>query len=587
MSIAAAADQKLLLPGVAEAARRALPAAGGADGLALALEEAVRAERAAIQATLAELVLARLRASHETACPGEAEDEDLAAARLNARVIAEEVMGEEGFFAKLARWVAVNVCFWLWEGDSLDSIDGESVGALVRVYAESSAQVIADMLSPPHKPIASLKEILGIGRSAGTPLTVGELPRGMMMMLSAGHVQALREALYKNSFRQVEGSPWPTAVLDQRHPAEVAQLRPPALDDYPALPQEHAAAWAQTMWRQQRQLCDRDADALDALCAIYMSQARGPNEAAIADVDQLLAMRGLKPKRGGAGRRGGYEPEQRQDMQEALAHIQNLWITVAEVEVEPGKGRRGRHAGETATKTLQSRPFIITDRMGETRLDGSMDVERFVFRPGKAFAAFMFGDSRQTALLFQKALQYDPYRKRWEKRLTRYLCWQWRGLAGTAETAQRYPVGVLMEAVGEPVDERYPGKTRSRLEKALDTLMADGILGAWRYASAGWDDGHRKWLPAWLATDILVEVPEPVREFYGRLSDGDLGSRLRHCRRRLGMRQTELARALGIQQGHLSKVESARVLPSPQLRQAIEDWLAARDHPSAALIPST
>jgi hypothetical protein len=40
-----------------------------------------------------------------------------------------------------------------------------------------------------------------------------------------------------------------------------------------------------------------------------------------------------------------------------------------------------------------------------------MDVERFIFRPGKVFAHFLFGPGRQTALLSAKALHYDPYRQ--------------------------------------------------------------------------------------------------------------------------------------------------------------------------------
>ncbi len=577
-------EETLLLPAVAEVARKALPTAAGADGLAHCLEPALTANRAAIRATLAGLVLLRLVEAYRKAPDAGSGQVDPAVARFNAQAIAEDVIAEPGFFSKLARWVAVNVCFWLWEGDTLDSVDGESVGALVRVYAESSAQVLADMLSPPQKPVESLKDILGIGRNAEGPILPGELPQGMMPMLSAIEVQSLREALYKNAFRAVEGSVWPTAPLGRVASRHFAQMRPAAADDPCPLPAEQVAAWARTMWRQQRDLSDRDADALDALCAIYMAQARNPNDAAVAELDQLLALRGLKPKRGGAGRRGGYEPEQREDMLKALAHLQNIWITIAQVE-SGREGARGRQAKDAGTKTLQSRLFVITDRTGELRQDGSVDVERFVFRPGRAFAACMFGEGmfgegRQTALLFQKALQYDPYRRRWEKRLTRYLCWQWRALAADAGAGQSCAVQALLDSVGEPVDTRYPGKTRARLEKALDRLVVDKVLAAWRYAAAPPDGRHHRWVEEWLQAEILVEAPQPVRDYYRRLGgegggEESLIAGLRRRRRALGMTQVALAKALGIRQGHLSKIECGRMRPSDRVRRAIEEWLGS------------
>src|SRR5262249_53879850 len=177
-----------------------------------------------------------------------------------------------------------------------------------------------------------------------------EIPRGMLVVLSSGHYQGLREALYKNTFKQIDGSPWPTAILDKGGTKGYAQLRPSMMDVEPLAPENQIEAWVQTMWRQQRELSDLDADALDALCAIYLSQAREPDDAAIADVDEILGMRGLKPKRGGQGRRGGYEPEQRGEMIRALSHIQNLWINIAEVKVYE-KDRQGKRSKQPVLKT--------------------------------------------------------------------------------------------------------------------------------------------------------------------------------------------------------------------------------------------
>lgn len=41
------------------------------------------------------------------------------------------------------------------------------------------------------------------------------LKDGHLTVLSAAHYHALREALYKNTFRRAEGTPWPTAALEK------------------------------------------------------------------------------------------------------------------------------------------------------------------------------------------------------------------------------------------------------------------------------------------------------------------------------------------------------------------------------------
>ena len=78
------------------------------------------------------------------------------------------------------------------------------------------------------------------------------------------------------------------------------------------------------MARQREELSDLDADTLDALSAIWLYQATDPNDAAVADVDDLLTLRGLVRNPGGQGRRGGFKAHQRMRMWQSLAHSEPL-----------------------------------------------------------------------------------------------------------------------------------------------------------------------------------------------------------------------------------------------------------------------
>lgn len=554
----------LCLPAVAEAAKRIVATAGGAEDLAARLEPALIAARPEIEAGLARRVYRQLVESYRSARPRSKQQIDVERATLNCRSIAESMLAEADYFPRLARWVAINLCFWLWEGDSSDSIDGASVGSLIRVYTEGSAQAVVEMLSPPKRPIRQIEDILGLSSPAAGLPALGDIPHGMLPVVAADQFHRLREALYKKSFGHQDGIPWPTAPLAEDG-RTYAQLLPAEFDTDPDPFRTKTDAWVAAMWRQQSELSDRDADALDALCALYLSQAQTPDDTAVADIDQILALRGLKPKVGGAGRRGGYEAEQREEVRLALTRIQNLWLTVAEVA----------DAQTAVTRTMQSRPFIITERIGQTRPDGTQETERFIFRPGRIFAAFLFGGGRQ--LLFHKVLQYDPYRKKWEKRLGRHLSWRWGMTAALGEPAQCHGVDTLLDAVGEPPNARYPAKTRARFEQALATLLADGIIAGWRYAAEPAPCDRRNWLADWLATQVIIEAPASLKDYYANqrrlIGPSALGARMSEHRRTHHLTQMEAAQQLGIKQAHLSKIEGGKAVPSERLRQAIEEWL--------------
>ena len=153
--------------------------------------------------------------------------------------------------------------------------------------------------------------------------------------------------------------------------------------------------------------------------------------------------------------------------------------------------------------------------MGQLSLDGYMDVQYFIFQPGRLFAHFLFGPGRQIALLSAKAVQYNYHNQFWEKRLARYFSWQWRVQAHSENYLRPYRVVSLLETVGEEVSEHHPSRTRERLEKALDTLQADQVIGAWQYDRWQEDIAEDKgWINFWLQATLLVEPPEAIKQSY-------------------------------------------------------------------------
>jgi DNA-binding XRE family transcriptional regulator len=307
----------------------------------------------------------------------------------------------------------------------------------------------------------------------------------------------------------------------------------------------------------------------------------------VADVDGLLAMRGIKPRLRGNGYRAGYEPEQRAEMLRAVAHIQNLWINIAEMD-GPREMATGGRARQPTKRVVQSRAFVVTDRVGQVDLSGYMDVDKFVFRPGEVFAHFLLGPGSQTALLSAMALKYDPYRQVWEKRLARYLSWQWRTKARNAQYLRPYRVATLLDAVGKDLDERRPAVTRERLEKALDTLQRDGVIANWQYER--WEEEltrQRGWGHTWVEATLLIEPPEAVKDHYQPFErqrppapaaalPERLGERIKRRRKDLGLNQKAAGEALGVTQAYISMLERGKIPnenPSPAFRKRLDAWL--------------
>lgn len=480
---------------------------------------------------------------------------------------------------------------------------------LLLTFAQEFAKVVVDTLDLAIATAARRGLLLGLAPlgepAALLPPAIPPVPaaRGVvapllrdnhLLVVGADHYYALREALYKNTFRRVGDHPWPTAPLETGGSVGEAQLRPPAADGQTLLPPEQVDLWAEAMWRQREELSDLDADVLDELCALFLYQARSINDRAVADIDGLLAMRGIKARHRGNGQRSGYEPEQRQEMQRAVARIQNIWINIASETLADGSG---------SVRVFQSRLFTMTERVGQIDLRGDLDIDRFVYRPGELFAQYLLGPGAKTTLLSARALKYDPYRQTLEKRLARYFSWQWSGgEGGEGGGAQRsgargarrraFSIGALLDAAAKRIDQNRPSVTRERLESCLDTLLADEVIAGWEYAD--WDEElarRNRWAETWRASTVLITPPavvskplappRPVELSPSAVTEAtppaELAGILKAQRVALGVNQQQAAAALGITQGHYSKLERGTLAahtPTKAFRERLAAWLA-------------
>lgn len=378
----------------------------------------------------------------------------------------------------------------------------------------------------------------------------------------------VQRAIALNTFGDQEGQ-WPRARLERAN--GFAELRPIPPSEEMFVSVDELEAMKERMWRNREELTDADVDVMDALSAHWIRHARATSDKVPVILDDLLKLRGLKSKKGGE-RRGGFEPEQRRQLWWSLLKLQDLWLDIAE---RPGSYGRKR--------VLQSRALVLTDRLGQQRLDGKMDVSAILIMPGEAFARFLLGPGRQVALMSSKALHYDPYRQQPEKRLARYFAWQWRVNAGGGVPTLRRKVDTLLQEIGLPLEGSSPSRIRDRLEKALERLLSDSVVARWRYSDDFSEENlpRQGWLPLWREAVIRLEAPEGVKDAYRSLARAkkilpprppSLGQQLKEQRTGLKISQESAAKEIGITQGYLSAIEAGRK-PGAKVLEKIRSWL--------------
>lgn len=420
-------------------------------------------------------------------------------------------------------------------------------------------------------------------RRASRIATESLLKKDFLPVSSSASYQAMREVVALKKFAQDMESPYPTAYVDKSSIKGKIQITPLQTE---AAFGEKLNELEAMMWKKREQLSDLHVDVIDAMCATWIVQASSDESRAVITADDILTLRGLKTHLSGTGRRGGFTMEQRQEIVEAVQDLENIWFEITE------KIKRGK---KIKTDFIQSRAVVVTDRGGQMRLDGSLDVMWFVFRPGSIFARYLLTEGRQSALLAAQALRYNVRTEAVEKRLVRYLSWQWRIRSKSATYLQPYEARTLIHEAGIKIPDRNSNRACERLEKALDRLQTDGLVTSWQYLDWDWSKtGKHGWIKSWLTSKIAIEPPDFIRDSYEKIipvaskaalskkrndnetevprNEAEIALQTKKKRKLLKITQMQLAENLGVSQPTVSRIEAGRKISFDERRKILQ-WL--------------
>ena len=277
-----------------------------------------------------------------------------------------------------------------------------------------------------------------------------------------------------------------------------------------------ATAVIRSLWAKVRELDDLTSDVLLYCLCCWATRTSSPGEFVWVSADRVLDERGVQRKRyrsEGLRWQHGHRRDDRLAVWQALVRLKDLWIEMLDVEVLPA--RRGRKAQFVRVES----PLLLTDaRMTQHDLENDESFLAAQVAPGRWARELWEVLGPQTGLLARKALEYDPYRERPEKRLAKYLAFHVRRNAQWHLEEFHLRVSTLLEAVGDaiPADPSRPGRTKDRLDKALDRLAADLVIGRWAYVDVP-DLPARGWLDQWLSWRVVISPTDNVIAHYSAM----------------------------------------------------------------------
>jgi len=385
---------------------------------------------------------------------------------------------------------------------------------LMPAYGAQLAHGYLGAMQVSARPLADLEQILGLGPAAiDVPTVPGIFRDGLASIAYANQatwaiLDAIHDAPSGKEWSDYNGASVPTHITrtNKGRGAVYVSMRDPS-----GAPQADTEVLPK-LWQQVHAMSDLTSDAFLVCLAVGAGKREGPREPFWVTADAILDARGIKriKRHGEPGNwQHGHRREDRFEAGRALAQLENAWLKIVDVEVIPGgKNRKAKRI------QVESRALAILDRASQQEMDGNAVFLGARVAFGEWASEWWQLGLHQTALLAQKALEYDPYREQPEKRLTKYVAFHFRWQATRSEGRIRREVAGLVEAGGLVPDQRNPDRTRQRFEKALERLKADSVIADWGYNVETATLPARKWLSEWMRLTVWIEPPERVISHY-------------------------------------------------------------------------
>lgn len=310
---------------------------------------------------------------------------------------------------------------------------------------------------------------------------------------------------------------------------------------------------------------DLTLDVLFGIIHLWVAKNTNSYEPILVSVDDLLYLRGLKPAKNSTGYRGGFKDERRKEICRHIELLGNLSLEINSIN-----------------DTLSAKSKILNISKWELNNTNLNADYYFLVTPGDVLRLLLTNESY--GYLNKKTLEYDTYRCVWEKRISRFLHWNWITLKNTGQYLDPIEVKALVNIAYKDTTKKS-ASIRNRFEKAMDRLLEDGVISAWQYSKLDEDDFFsRTWLDNWLKARIIVEPPTEILQKYSdkKLIEKSNTSEIEQnididkilqLIKKKNITQLILSELINIPPSSLSKILSGKAKPTRENFNKLAQWV--------------
>lgn len=373
-----------------------------------------------------------------------------------------------------------------------------------------------------QKQSKKLKRKQGNTRSSNQEMISSLLNQSYIESNSDALIYQLREAISKNTFKQSTNlnAAYPTVNIMDKNVKAIAQLRADDNDEL-GLSKEEFGIWENLIGEAITSMDDLTSDIFDIISYVWMKKADHPDAMINFHSDDVLSLRQLQGRSNGKNSSVTYRKKQREEVMKRIAALAAIWVRLDENDELEFVDRR-KHAELSDYKSGKFKRLFLMDNITVLydKHDNPLGIYECTIKPGQILANYLYGSTNSVGYLSLKALEYNPEKEKYHKRLTRYLSWQWRIRKRKKDFLRPYSISGekgLLSVMEFKVDRRYSARTKDGFEKVLNTLKDDEVIGNWEY-EGGLDEsivGVKKgWIDYWLKQKVVIQPPQSVLEHY-------------------------------------------------------------------------
>lgn len=313
----------------------------------------------------------------------------------------------------------------------------------------------------------------------------------------------------KKGFKEKEPGILGKEIIDnQGNVRGLAELRPSMLlDDN----DDEQKIWLNLLESTINSLDEMTADLFDLISYLWMVQPKDADGYIDFHSDDALRLRYAEKE--ASGEELYFREKERFNIMKRVAALSSVWVSMGDDQIKV-INTENLEENELYKFKDYTRMFEIGSiRVAfDKKTNEPKGIYALQIKPSAVLMPYLDGTKPSLGLLDLKVFQYSHYTQREQKRLTRYLNYQWKIRSLKRTIQQPFKVATLLKTMD--FSTRYNGvQIRDKFEQILDELQQDNVIQSWEYSETIDENrvGKKGWFnDYWSQINVTILPPDII-----------------------------------------------------------------------------